>query len=96
MHISAKERDLLGLPAPVFLYTPEQIATMLAVTEKRLFADVLWLDGHELGKPPVESIRAINIAKPEDTPIWRIEEEEFVRWARVKRFRRYERGWAKS
>lgn len=87
------KRNLVGTPHPVFLYTVEQISTMLHVPEKNLFAKYLWLDGREFGKQPVDRIRAVNIAPRTETPVWRIEEGEFIRWAIKVGFRTYDQEY---
>lgn len=89
--VTDKDRENIGLPKPMFLYTIEQVCMFLALSQESAFKKVFWLNGREVGRQPRDKIRCINIAENStDTPIWRVEEMEFVRWARFKEFRTFQ------
>jgi hypothetical protein len=85
------QRDKVGLPPRVFLYTLDQIATMLSVTVKTV-GSYLWYDGRSTGVKSVHLMIAHNIAHPTAKPEWRVAERELVRWLKLKGFKYYEFG----
>lgn len=88
---SDKTRADIGLPRPIFMYHVDQICQMLQIKQADFFKKVAWLAGREIGSQPRDSMRCVNIAKRDETPEWRVEESEFVRWAKFHEFRTYER-----
>ena len=87
----------VGLPVRSFLYTVEQIAYMLKLDEGTVMRrGYLHLDGVSIGTPPPDLIAARNIAPSDQDPVWRVAEQEFVRWLKKKGFHVYMRGWAKK
>lgn len=91
--VTNKDREHIGLPVPIFTYTLDQIATMIQMTEADLHKNVIWLTGREFGHRPLNRLAAVNIGPKEDEPTWRVEEVEFVRWCKHKRFRTFIRDW---
>lgn len=89
---SERARDKVGLPGRLFLYTPDQIATMLSVAEDSVW-HYLYLDGRSGGAKKADQMMARNIASEGEKPVWRVAEREFVRWLRFKKFRVYETPW---
>ncbi len=87
-----EDADAVGLPQRPFLYTLDQIATLLAVDEAALRASVHF-EGRSVGARPVKKMLARNIAPEGRRPDWRVAERELIRWLRTKGFRFYERGW---
>lgn len=85
----------VGLPIRPFLYTLDQIATMLAMTEVRL-RDHVHFEGRAPGARPPDKMVARNIAQVDQPPEWRVAERELLRWLRRRGFRFYERGWAQA
>lgn len=83
----------IGLPVRPFLYTLDQIATLLVLEEPSLLRSIHF-EGRTPGARHITKMVARNIAPTGESPEWRIAEREFVRWLRVKGFRFYERGWA--
>ena len=79
------ERDF---PPRAFLYTVPQIAEMLSVTTRTL-RSWLFYEGRSTGVQDPTSIRAVNIAPASEPPEWRLEEDEVVRWMRLKGIRLY-------
>ena len=84
--------DKIGLPARPFLYTIDQIATLLHVDEKAVKTSYLYYEGRSAGSRGRDLMIARNIAPVNATPDWRIAERELVRWLKYKGFRYYEAG----
>jgi hypothetical protein len=85
-----------GLPPRVFLYTPDQLATMLSTSEAYVRGKMMFYDGRSPGRQPKDKFLARNIAPTGQTPEWRVAEQELMRWLRYKRYRLYESAWARS
>jgi len=90
--MSESEREKLGLPPRVFLYTLDQISTMLQVDIKVVKAKMLHYERRSVGTAPKSKIRCINIMPEGETPEWRVTEREFIRYLKNKGVRVYERG----
>lgn len=82
----------LGLPAKVFLYTLDQIGTMLSLTPREVSARYVYFEGRSVGSRKMELMVARNIAPEDAPPEWRVAERELIRWMRHKGFRYYDRG----
>lgn len=80
----------VDLPVRPFLYTIDQIATLLAVTEQNVKAKYLHYDGRSTGVCPRDRMVARNIAPDGERPDWRVAEKEFRRWLKHKHFRIYD------
>ena len=87
------ERDKIGLPPRIFMYTPDQIAAMLSLTEQYVKDKVLFYDRREPGITPKTKMRAINVAPEGETPQWRVAEKEFIRYLRSRGLKFYDRGF---
>lgn len=74
----------LRLPPRPFLYTLDQVADLLAVSN---VAPYIFYDGRSTGTPPKDKMLARNIAPSGDRPEWRIEEQELIRWFKRTGFR---------
>lgn len=85
-------RERVGLPVRPFLFTLDQIATLLNVELKNLKSTKIFFEGRSTGATSVHLMIARNIAAPNETPDWRVAERELVRWMKLKRFRVYEVG----
>lgn len=88
-----KRREEVGLPSRPFLYTLDQVATLLAIDEDALAQNYVYFDGRSLGAQMPYHLLAHNLARPDTKPEWRITERELVRWLRRKKIRVYERTW---
>lgn len=86
------ERERMGLPVRVFLYTLDQISMMLEITEQSLKTEYLHYEVRSPGARPHNKMQAQNVAPDGDKPDWRVAEQEFIRWLRYKGFRIYQRG----
>jgi hypothetical protein len=87
------ERDKIGLPPRIILYTPDQIAGMLELREEYVRQKLLFYDRREPGIRPKERLRSVNIAPEGETPEWRVSERELLRYLRLKGKKFYERGY---
>jgi len=89
----ATERDAIGLPPRIFMYTPDQIAAMLSLDETYVKKNLLFYDKRQPGIRPKAKLRAINIAPEGETPVWRVSERELIRYLRGRGLKFYERGY---
>lgn len=75
------QRKRLGLPPRVFLYTVDQVALMLGVTEASVKRHLHFM-GRSPGPCPSGKLAARNIAAEGERPDWRVAEDDFVRFVR--------------
>ena len=87
------EGEKIGLPPRIFLYTADQIATMLSLDLKYVKTVLLFYDKREPGITPKTRMRAFNIAPEGERPEWRVTEREFIRYLRHRGVKFYERGY---
>lgn len=85
----------MGLPPRPFLYTLDQIAGLIQVTETTLAVKYIYFEGRSTGQKLGRHMLARNIALPTEDPEWRVAEMELLRWLRFKGFRIYETGAAR-
>lgn len=86
------KKQPIELPARPFLYTVDQIASLLGTTIPTVRKSYLFYVSNEWGRQSPDLLAARNIAPagmPED---WRVQEAELVRWLKRKGFRTYSRG----
>lgn len=84
----------VGLPPNVFLYTLDQVATILSLSvEEFKNKGYVFYEGRSTYIKKNAQMSARNIApNPTDAPVWRILDSELVRWMKLKGFRYYESG----
>jgi len=87
----ATQKELAQLPPRFFLYTLDQVATIVNMTEATLKNTYVHFDGRSVGARPHSKLMARNIAQPGTKPEWRIAENEVVRWLRYNNFKVYTR-----
>lgn len=93
--MTAKPQNI-GLPVRPFLYTLDQIATLIDISVAKLKQIYLHFAGRSVGPHRADKILTHDISprgkglKPE----WRVSEQELVRWLRFRGFRVHERTWA--
>ena len=87
------DREKLGLPVRPFLYTLDQVSTILNITESVLKRDgYVHFDGRTPGTARMDELRAVNVAHGiTDKPNWRVEERELIRWMKRKGFKYVDR-----
>lgn len=89
-------RDV-GLPPRPFLWTLDQVATILSIDKTALNASAyIYYEGRSIGLPSKQLMIARNIAPDHAHPEWRIAERELLRWMRVKGFKYYDTGHIKN
>ena len=83
------DRESINLPVRPFLYTLDQVASLLNVTETRVITGgYIFFAARTPGVKSKDEMLAVNIApKSTDPPEWRIEERELIRWFKRKGFR---------
>lgn len=70
---------LVSLPDPEFFYTIDQVAYLLSVEEQWVRQRTFFY-GRSPKRKRLDDLEAINIAKPDETPVWRISHRELTRW----------------
>ena len=88
----APDREKVGLPARVFLFTIDQVAVMLDLPVRSVTMQYLYLEGRSIGRRENNQMSARNIAPADAAPEWRVAERELIRWLKVKGFKYYDRG----
>lgn len=83
------EGEPISLPPRPFLYTVDQLASLLGVSESRVRDAYLFYISNDWGKRPPDLLEARNIAPSGEKPDWRVEEKELKRWMKRKGFRFY-------
>lgn len=86
----------VNLPPRVFLYTLEQIGTMLDLSPELLARGYIYFDGRSIGVKRNWQMIARDISPPDDDPEWRVTDREFLRWMRNRGFRVIERGYVRD
>lgn len=79
-------RAQVVLPPREFLYTLDQIAVLLNITDKYLADHYLYFDGVSTGSARGR-MRARDISQDENRRDWRVGETQFVLFLRAKGFR---------
>lgn len=87
---------IVGLPPKPFLYTLDQIAFLLDLSEQQVKRSYIHYEGRSVGVCPRTHMVARNIAPPGERLEWRVAERELIKWMRFKGFRYYERGYAQE
>jgi hypothetical protein len=89
------DRKEVSLPVRPFLYTHEQVAQILGMTENGLSNHVAFYEGASVHKYTPHDLKFINVGKPDDKKIWRCEERELVRWMKLKGVKVRDASWAR-
>lgn len=66
------------LPEHPFFYTLDQVATILQVSESWLRKRTSYA-GRTIDTGRA-MLRIVNLAEPDDSPVWRVSERELLRW----------------
>lgn len=95
--ITAADIANTGMPLRVFLFTLDQIATMMNVPQVSLEKRFIWFEGRSVGVKHPRKMSARNI-EPDETakPDWRVADKEVIRWMKLIGFVYVERGYVKS
>ena len=84
---TANSPQKVGLPPITFLYTLDQISTMLNLSHESFVARYVYFHLRNARPKRPDEMLARNIAGPGYNPDWRIPQAEFVRWLKFKGFR---------
>jgi hypothetical protein len=87
------DRISVGLPTRPFLYSIDQVAMLLCVSEKYVTHEYGHWTGRSIGIPSSDRIEFRNIAPEGASPEWRCSERELIRFLRHKGYKYYERGF---
>lgn len=83
----------VGLPATPFLYTLDQVAVLLNMSEQDLVSGYIWFAGGTIGRKSPRQIKAVNIqVTPGELANWRVSQGELIRWCKLLGFKVYSRG----
>ncbi len=80
---------LLHLPVKVFMFEFHQVANMLDVDLATFKKTMVYYKGRTRRRSDRHDLIAKNIARPEEPPVWRIDEPELIRWLKVKGIKFY-------
>lgn len=78
------DQQSVGLPPLIFMFTIDQLAVMLNITEQHLMTAYLYYVGRSSGIKKAHQMSAINIAPDSAPPEWRISSREFFKWCHRK------------
>ena len=84
--ITSRDASKVKLPPRLFLYTLDQVAYCISVSEVTLKKRFLYLEGRSMGVHRSGLIMCRNIAEPDVRPDWRVAENELIRWMKFKGF----------
>lgn len=87
-----QQRKEVNLPPRPFLYTLDQIATILSVSEQTVRNKYIYFVGRSIGVARASLLKARNLADPDKRPDWRVSEQELIRWMKTRGFKYTERG----
>lgn len=88
----AHRHSQVGLPPRVFLYTLDQIATILNLKVETLKSGYIYFEGRSTYAKKKGQMSARNIAPDDQVPVWRVIDTELIRWMKYKGYRYYESG----
>lgn len=85
---------IIELPERPFLFTLDQIATMLSISEEKLKKNGhIYFVGRSVGKRQTGQLEARNISDSTSRPEWRVSEVELKRWMKYRGFRIVNRSY---
>lgn len=76
----------VGLPVRPFLFTLDQVAGLLSLSQGELENKYIHFWGRSEGRLLAngDRIKAVNIAPSDQAPEWRVSEEDLIRWCLAK------------
>jgi hypothetical protein len=94
------KRERVGLPPRPFLYTLDQIAALLNLSEHTICTRYIFYQNYTHGPHKPDKMLARNITREgavhpnaRTKNDWRVSEQEFMRWMKRRGFIFYERSW---
>lgn len=91
--VTPRDPRKIGLPMRPFLYTLDQISTVLDIAESKVRSQYIHFEGRSIGVATRDQMIARNIAPADEKPEWRVAEQEFIRWLKRKGFKHYDRSF---
>lgn len=88
-------RKIVNLPVRPFLYSLNQVASILSVTVVYFRLNIAYYEGRSIHRQTPHDMRFINIAPEGQKPVWRVAEQELVRWMRIKGYTVHDASWAR-
>ncbi len=79
--------ESVGLPPITFLYTLDQVASMVNMDLETFTLTYVWYHNRSTGVRYPRNMVARNLAEPHETPDWRIAQAEFIRWLKYMGFK---------
>jgi hypothetical protein len=76
----------IEMPRRLFLFTLDQVATLVSMPEERLKRKLCWFRGRSTFVRNKDMLAVHNIAQEDMPPDWRVEESELTRWLKRKGF----------
>lgn len=77
----------VGLPGLVFMFTVDQIASMMNVSEDTIRSVYLYFQGRSTGIKRRHMMTAVNVAPENEKPNWRVSLEEYRLWLKRMGFK---------
>lgn len=74
----------VGLPPTSFLYTIDQICTLIAMNQDQAMRTIFYFYMRSTGAKSPHHMMVRDISPPNEQPEWRVAEAEFVRWLKLK------------
>ncbi|MGE0342519.1 MAG: hypothetical protein AB7O86_05585 [Porticoccaceae bacterium] len=93
---ASEAAETIGLPIRPFLYTLDQISTIIAVPVDSLIKRYIYFPYHTIGPHKRDFLMARNIAPVDSPPDWRVMESELIRWLRYRGFTVIETAWSRT
>ena len=90
-----EDRRVINLPVRPFLYSMPQVAGILSITIHHLQMNIAYYDGRSIHRQTPHDMKFINIAKEDKRPVWRVAEQELIRWMKIKGFCVHDASWAR-
>ena len=85
-HVEVNGKTQVFMPTLTFLFTLDQIASMLGMSEHDLHYKHIWFLQRSTGRKYRHQMVARNIAADTDKPDWRVSHQDFVRWLNANGF----------
>lgn len=77
----------VGLPPTIFLFTLDQLSSMMNLSMNNLMVTYIFYQGRSTSLKKRHQMSAINIAPDDEKPDWRVSVEEFKAWLRRMGFK---------
>lgn len=77
----------IAIPYRVFMYTFDQVAWMLNLNEAYMKQHLVHYEHRSYGAHKPTTFKAVNLALPDEKPMWRISEDELLRWCRHRKIK---------